>query len=221
VNRDPGAPYELYRLLEPAGEPELIHNEAHQGATVLDLGCGTGRITHALMRLGHRVVAVDMDERMLAEIRGAETVLSRIEDLDLGRTVDCVLLMSTLINSPDAAARGALLAACRRHVAANGIVIIERYDPEIGRDTTPTERRFAGVLIKVSEIRREGPLIYQTIDYDAGARGSWRIRIDGRYVVSDDEILADLAAAGLRLRRWIDGAPFGLDKRRWLSAMPA
>lgn len=218
--RDPGAPFELYRLLQPAGEPELIHREAGEGASVLDLGCGTGRITHALMALSHPVVAVDMDERMLGEIRGAETVLSRVEDLHLGRTFDCVLLMSTLINRPDPEGRGALLRACRRHLAPGGVVLLERLDPEIGRDPTPTERSFAGVVIRVSDIRREGPLIYKTIEYDAGSRGSWRIRIDGRYVLGDDEILADLAAARLRLRRWIDGTPFGLGKKRWLAAEP-
>jgi hypothetical protein len=37
------------------------------------------------MRLGHRVTAADYDELMLREIDGAETVLSRIEDLNLGR----------------------------------------------------------------------------------------------------------------------------------------
>src|SRR2546430_5152752 len=38
-------------------------------------------------------------------------------------------------------------------------------------------------------------LIYQTIDYDAGTHGHWQIRIEGRHVVSDDEMLASLAAA--------------------------
>jgi len=212
--RDPGAPFDLYRLLEPADEPELIHGEAPEGATILDLGCGTGRITHPLIRLGHRVTAVDFDERMLREIEGAETVLSRIEDLDLGRTFGAVLLMSTLINRPDQSGRLALLAACRRHVAADGVVLIERYDPEIGIDDRPTQRQFAGITIRVSDVRRDGPLIYQSVEYDAGDRGNWRIRIDGRYVLTDDETLADLAAAGLRLRHWID------DRHRWLAATP-
>jgi SAM-dependent methyltransferase len=213
--RDPGAPFELYRILEPADEPELIHREAPVGATILDLGCGTGRITHALIQLGHRVTAVDFDERMLGEIEGAETILSRIEDLDLRRHFGAVLLMSTLINRPDQSGRLALLAACRRHVAPSGVVLVERYDPEIGVDPRPTERQFAGITIRVSEVRREGPLISQSVEYDGGDRGNWRIRIEGRYVLSDDETLADLAAAGLRLRRWID------DRHRWLAATPA
>jgi SAM-dependent methyltransferase len=212
--RDPGAPLDLYRILEPADEPAPIEGEAAKGATILDLGCGTGRITHALIRLGHRVTAVDFDERMLREIEGAETVLSRIEDLELGRTFGAVLLMSTLINRPHQSGRLALLAACRRHVAPNGVVLIERYDPEIGVDQRPTERQFAGITIRVTDVRRDGPLLYQSIEYDAGDRGKWRVRIEGRYVLSDDETLADLADAGLQLRRWVD------DRHRWLAATP-
>ena len=213
--RDPGAPFELYRILEPAGEPDLVHREIAEGATILELGSGPGRITHELIKLGHRVVAVDYDERMLELIHGAETVLSTIEDLHLERSFAAVLLMSTLINRPDREGRLALLQACRRHVAPNGVVLIERYDPEIGEDGEATEREVAGITIRVSNVRRDGPLLFQSVEYDAGERGVWRLRLDGRYVLSDDETLADLAAAGLRLRRWVD------ERRRWLVAIPA
>ena len=88
---DPGAPVGLAEILLPAGEPELIHRELPLEAEILELGCGAGRITHALLALGRRVTAVDMDPEMLEHIDGAETVLSRIEDLDLGRTFGGVL----------------------------------------------------------------------------------------------------------------------------------
>ncbi len=80
------------------------------------------------------------------------------------------------------------------------MVLIERYDPQIGLDDAPSERQFAGITIRVSSTRRKGPLLYQSVDYDAGPRGHWHVQIDGRYVLNDDELLADLAAAGLRLR---------------------
>jgi SAM-dependent methyltransferase len=209
--RDPGAPVDLYRLLEAADEPELIDRELPENAEILELGCGSGRITHPLIAMGRRVVAVDFNPEMLQLIEGAETVLSRIEDLDLGRTFGGVLLMSTLIDAP-AEIRLRLLRSVGRHLAPNGVALIERYEPDIGNDPTPTERHLGAVTIRVSDIARQGHLIYQTIEYDAGTHGNWRIRIDGRYVVSDDEMLADLAAAGLRLLRWID------ERHRWLAA---
>ena len=209
--RDPGAPVDLYRLLEAADEPALIDRELPEDAEILELGCGSGRITHPLIAMGRRVVAVDFNPEMLQLIDGAQTVLSRIEDLDLGRAFGGVLLMSTLIDAPQEI-RLSLLGSIRRHLAPNGVALIERYDPDIGNDPTPTERHLGAVTIRVSEIERRGQLLYQTIEYDAGTHGNWRIRLDGRYVVSDDEMLADLAAAGLRLLRWID------ERHRWLAA---
>src|SRR5256712_5242057 len=209
--RDAGAPVDLYRVLVAADEPELIDREIPENAEILELGCGSGRITHPLIALGRRVVAVAFNPEMLELIEGAETVLSRIEDLELGRTFGGVLLMSSLINAPEEI-RLALLRSMRRHLASNGVALIERYDPDIGNDPMPSERHLGAVTIRVSDIAREGHLLFQTIDYDAGAHGNWRIRIEGRYVVSDDEMLADLAATGLRLLRWID------DRHRWLAA---
>jgi SAM-dependent methyltransferase len=210
--RDPGAPVELYRLLEAADEPALIHREIPPGAEILELGAGSGRITRPLVALGRRVLAVDFNPEMLALIDGAETVLSRIEDLQLGRTFGGVLLMSNLINQPGRDDRLALLRAIQRHLSAHGVALIERYDPDAGNDPTPTEHQRYGITIRAFDIRREGNLLYQKIEYDAGARGHWMIDLQGARILSDDEILADLAAAGLRLLRWID------DRHRWLAA---
>jgi len=212
---DAGAPLGLYEILEPAGEPELIHRETREGEAILDLGCGTGRITHALAALGRRVVAVDMDPAMLEHVHGAETVLARIEELDLGRLFGGVLLMSNLVNNPDDERRHALLLACRRHVSASGVVLVQRLHPESGLDPTPTERELDGVIIRTSDVRREGPFLYVTIDYDGGARGSWRVRLEGARVLSDDDVLAELGTARLRFLRWLD------PERRWFAAAPA
>ena len=72
------------------GEPEIVHATASPGAWILELGCGTGRITHPLVALGHPVVAVDESPEMLAHVRGAETVCARIEDLALDRRFNVV-----------------------------------------------------------------------------------------------------------------------------------
>jgi SAM-dependent methyltransferase len=210
--RDPGAPIELYRLLEAADEPELIDRELPEDAEILELGAGSGRITHALIALGRRVVAVDFNPEMLQLIEGAEKIEARIEDLDLGRTFGGVLLMSNLINQPDPSARFALLRAIRRHLGPHGVALIERYDPETGEDPTPTEQQRYGITIRKFDIHREGKLLYQKIEYDAGVRGRWMVDLEGARILTDDEMLADLTAAGLRLLRWID------ERHRWLAA---
>lgn len=210
--RDAGAPVDLYRILAAADEPELIDRELPDDAEILELGAGSGRITHRLIALGRRVVAVDFNPEMLELIEGAEKIEARIQDLNLDRTFGGVLLMSNLINNPDRDERLALLRAIQRHLASHGVALIERYDPELGEDPTPTENQRFGITVRRFDIHREGKLLYQTIEYDAGNRGRWVIRIEGTRILSDDEMLADLAAAGLRLLRWID------DRHRWLAA---
>jgi SAM-dependent methyltransferase len=210
--RDPGAPVDLVRILEAADEPELIDRELPEDAEILELGSGAGRITHPLLALGRRVVAVDFNPEMLALIEGAETIEARIQDLDLGRTFGGVLLMSNLINNPDHEERLALLRAIQRHLGPHGIALIEHYDPETGEDPTPTEQQRFGIIIRRFDIHREGKLLYQKIEYDAGVRGRWMVDLQGARILTDDEMLADLAAVGLRLLRWID------ERHRWLAA---
>ena len=71
------------------------------------------------------------------------------------------------------------------------------------------------MIIRTSDVRREGPFLYVTVDYDGGARGSWRVRLEGARVLSDDDVLAELGTARLRFLRWLD------PERRWFAAAPA
>jgi len=181
----PHPPLGLYLILRPAGEPELIDSVVPPGAAILDLGCGTGRITNAFVERGRHVVAVDFDPRMLERVHGAETVLSRIEDLDLGRTFGSVVLMSNLVNTTDDDRRRALLRTCRRHVQPGGVVLIQRYDPRSGLDPAPPEDHRFGVTTRVFDVRRDGQLLSYTIDYDAGEQGHWSFRVAGARILDD------------------------------------
>jgi len=49
---------------------------ADRAATVLDLGCGSGFQSIALARLGFRVIAIDVSQRLLAELRRRANGLS-------------------------------------------------------------------------------------------------------------------------------------------------
>ena len=69
-----------------------------------------------------------------------------------------------------------------------------------------------GITIRRFDIHREGKLLFQKIEYDAGVRGRWMVDLQGARILTDDEMLADLAATGLRLLRWID------QRHRWLAA---
>ncbi len=219
VSREPeqlrtpdGSPTEFYKLLPAMGEPELVHSVIPAGATVLELGCGAGRITRALVALGHPVTAVDDSPEMLAEVRAGETVFADIRQLHLGRTFGCVLLMSNLVNAGEDDRR-AFLRCCREHVALDGVVVIERMDPQPRWGSS--EGEYGPFHIEV-ELQPDGDSLRGIVVYSLpdGRRWTHRFGPGGR-VLDDDAIRTALDLAGMKLVRI-----FG-PKRRWVLAGPA
>lgn len=205
-----GSPVGLYTSLAPLGEQDLVHAAVPPGCAILELGCGAGRITHELIALGHAVTAVDNSPEMLAHVHDAETVLADIETLDLGRRFPVVLLASNFLNAPDDSELDAVLAACARHVAPDGQVLLERMPPEW--ESREGTREAGGVTITLRDIVRDGDLVSAVLDYEADA-GRWTQAFEAR-LISDEAVDAALERAGLRRVRWLD------EKRAWLEARP-
>lgn len=121
-----GCAVELYERLPAGDHPDVIAAAVPAGAGILELGCGAGRVTHPLVARGFTVTAVDESAEMLEKVHGARTVRSPIQALDLGERFDVVMLASFLVHAPDPAARQQLLDTCRRHVAGDGCVLLQR-----------------------------------------------------------------------------------------------
>ena len=210
-----GCAVDFYATLSAAGEPERIHAWIPAGATILELGAGTGRITHGLLALGHDVVAVDQSPEMLEHIRGAETVCSPIETLALGRTFDVVLLMSFIVDVADDDLRAAFLRTCRRHVADEGCVIIQRKPPEWYDTIEANERTTAdGTTYRLSDLRWPAPgILSATMEYTVGERCWTHTFVSQR--LEDADLVAALERAGLTT------SGFLVDDREWVRARPA
>jgi SAM-dependent methyltransferase len=209
-----GSPVDFYAQLPPGDEPAIVHAAIPAGATILELGAGTGRMTHPLIELGHSVVAVDESPEMLARIRGAETVQARIEQLDLGRRFDAVLLASHFINVPDADEGLRLLRACRRHVDEGGCVLLQRYAPSWFDHTVPGERMLGDATLRLRDVSRPAPgLVSATVEYCLGDR-VWTQWFTARRL-DDAELPAVLAEAELALDAYLT------DDRTWVRAVPA
>jgi SAM-dependent methyltransferase len=134
-----GCSVELYERLPAGDQPDTIAAAVPAGAHILELGCGAGRITHPLVELGFTVTAVDESADMLERVRGARTVKSSIQALDLGETFDVVMLASFLVHADDPHVRQELLRTCRRHVANGGCVLLQREGRD-WHDDVPRER---------------------------------------------------------------------------------
>lgn len=208
---DDGSPVELYARMPTFGEPEFVHAAIPSGTEILELGAGTGRMTHRLIELGHSVTAVDSSAEMLAHVRGAETVHAPIEGLDLGRRYGCVLLASQLVNVDDDVQRAAFLETCVRHVAADGVVLLQRYDPAWAADPQPTESERDGITFRLLDPRREQERLHATVEYELDGR-TWRHGPFTSRILDDEELEQRMVVAGLRLDRWLD------ERRTWVAA---
>ena len=208
-----GCAVELYRLLPPMGEPEIVHAAIPAHADILELGAGAGRVTHALVALGHPVVAVDESAEMLACIRGAETVLAKIQRLRLDRRFDAVLLASQLVNVPDRALRRRFLETCRAHVRGQGWVLVQRHEPAWFDEAAEEERTTGEITFRLRDLRRPAPgLLAATAEYQAGQR-VWTQTFTAERL-DDQALAAALAEAGLAVDAYLTG------DGSWVRAVP-
>ncbi|MGC5035709.1 MULTISPECIES: class I SAM-dependent methyltransferase [unclassified Streptomyces] len=207
-----GCAVELYARLPVGDEPDIIAAAVPEGARVLELGSGVGRMTHALLERGFTVTAVDESAEMLERVRGARTIRSPIEDLDLGETFEVVLLASFLVHAGDAEVRRGLLRTCARHVAEGGCVLIQR-EGEDYHANVPRERVDPGgftVRIASSEPVGDGVRSVRA-EYefpDAVWTQTFRAR-----PLSREEFEEALGEAGLGVERYLT------DDRTWVKAV--
>ena len=199
-----GCAVEVYLELPYRGELELLAGHLPPQCSVLELGCGTGRLTRHLLDRGCVVTAVDNSEEMLRHVPAAASrVCSDIERLDLGRTFDVVLLASNLINVADDSARSAQLAACRRHLAPRGTLLFQRFDPAWLRTVQPGPFPSIGeVGIDIDRVVLHGDTADMSVRYAIGD-AEWKHHFTAR-VLDDGDILLALHQAGFAAPEWID-----------------
>jgi SAM-dependent methyltransferase len=206
-----GSPVDFYRRLPAEGEPELIHSLIAPRASVLDLGCGPGRIAGPLAALGHAVTGVDDGPAMIDALpRGVKGIVGDARHLRLGRRFDAVLLASHLVNAPLDGPAFAQTAAA--HVRPGGTVIGETYPP--GWDPTAgvgRVRRIGDAHVELVRATLEGDLLDADVRYGIDDR-EWRQAFQA-LLLDEAALRVLLGAAGLAFQGW-------LDRPGWFIARP-
>ncbi len=115
-----------------ANAGEDVHGEANfveslSPRSVLDAGCGTGRVAIELSRRGIDVVGVDLDPKMLSSAQTKAPRMDwRLGDLatvDLGRRFDVVVMAGNVMIFLESGTEAAAIANMESHLAPGGALV--------------------------------------------------------------------------------------------------
>ncbi len=135
------------------GEAELIASYAP--VSVLDAGCGTGRVAIELARRGITVVGVDLDDEMLvaalAKAPGITWIAADLAAFDLGRRFDVVAMPGNVMIFCKPGDRAAIVTRCAAHLVPGGRLVsgfgLERRPEAITLDEYDSACAAAGLAL--------------------------------------------------------------------------
>jgi len=213
-----------------AADQDYCRELAREARSVLDLGCGTGRLAAELAG-AREVVGVDPAEPMLdiarARTGGAEVewVPGDARHIRLGRRFDLVVLtghaFQVFLTNED---QRALLTTIAAHLTPEGRFVFDSRNPDAGewREWTPDASRRAfehptlGRIEAWNDVSRDpgtGIVTYQTHYHVVGAgrrlSASSHLRFSAR-----EELERLIGEAGLQVDRWLgrwNGDPWTTD----------
>jgi SAM-dependent methyltransferase len=193
-----GCSVEFYRELPYMGELDAIRHLLPAGACVLELGCGTGRLTRVLLDAGLVPTCVDNSAEMLACLpEGARAIHADIESLALAETFDVILLASFLINHPDEEIRRAFVRCAARHANESARILIQRHDPDWLRSVASDFKSSVGRLtVRVEHVRRDESAVAMTLAFSLSDE-VWRQSF-AAVPLEQEQIDSLLAEEGLR-----------------------
>lgn len=212
-----GCAVDLYARLTAGAEPDIIAAAIPAGSSLLELGCGAGRVTRPLAERGFAVTAVDESADMLAHvagIAGVRTVRSPIETLELDESFDAVTLASFLVHNAERGVADGMLRACRRHVRDGGHVLVQREAADL-YSNVPRERVDpSGYTMRVASVTPVGDGVNAVHVEYIWPDATWTQTFRSRQL-STEEFEALLTRAGLVVDRYLT------EDEVWLLARPS
>ena len=164
---------------------------ARYGEPVLELACGSGRLTIPLAREGVNITGMDISEEMLqlAKVKASQTGVSirfmqgDMRSFDLGEKFKFIFIpaqsLSHLHTRPEIEG---CLSCVRRHLAEEGRLLIELFNSSVSLLARETGRRYT---VDQYEDPRGGFQVFVTeeVRYDAASQVNhirWFFREEGR-----------------------------------------
>ena len=119
---------------------QLAHRS---GSPVLDIGCGTGRVTVALAEAGFHVTGIDESAPMLARaqarLRARDDLAGRVELLQTGASDYCnearfrlaIMALTTFAHFQTPAEQSEVLTSVRRCLSPHGRLVMDLANPDL------------------------------------------------------------------------------------------
>jgi len=232
--------YDAHYLAYRDDLPFYTRLAADVGSPVLELGAGTGRVTEALARAGHSVVAVERSAAMLARARprlagaglldSVRLVEGDMRDLSLPERFSLVIApFNTLMHAYTLDDQDRTMGVVAAHLDNAGVFAFDLYVPRFGPLGVVRREPELGTRAPTGDALREDVFLVQTVDalaqlvtttylHDAvAADGTVRRRVSEltqRYYTRF-EVERLCRAAGFRLDVY-----GGFDRSRYSEASP-
>ena len=178
--------YDLFAARSPFSGDIAFYRDcaAHFGGPVLELGCGTARVTLELARAGHACTGLDLSEAMLDAARaklaqhpGEEERIrlfcADMADFDLDERFALIIVPArSFQHVVTAEGQRAALACMHRHLRPGGHLVLDLFDPNFkllfDDDTFPPPPRegndpSSGRLIRRTVLARDCDPFHQTV----------------------------------------------------------
>ncbi|WP_131746918.1 daptide-type RiPP biosynthesis methyltransferase [Frankia sp. Cppng1_Ct_nod] len=176
----------VYQALVDGDDSEITlmtHRTRGLRGPVLDLGCGTGRLTMPFLARGHQVVAVDRSDAMLTRLRDVaatfpmrmsaslETLYADMAELPaLDRLFDVVLLGTTTVTLLDGETRARAFGGLIRLLTPGGKFLISTLWYDELQSSVPSTETARVLSVRDEDDRAVLVTVFEQVDQDAGVR---------------------------------------------------
>jgi len=214
---------DLYDLMAPPDvslERFYVGIAQETGGRILDLACGSGRLTIPLAQAGLDVLGTDLSSAMLERARmraGAHAVEPGFVQLDMrdfdlgGQTFDTIIVtMNSVLHLHSLDDFKGFFGSVGRHLAPSGRLVFDAFLPNIAMlNADPGKRELIAAVvhhelgaITVEETARYDPLIQvRHVDWywsSVTEKDFWRVTLPMRSIFPQEMPLL-IASGGLRL----------------------
>lgn len=195
-----------------ADDVQFYLDSVKSGMNILEAGCGTGRLSHALASGGLRVTGIDISPEMLARAslkwdKKVTYICMDIREIALRRRFDAAIIAYNTLNllaTPSDVKR--TLACIRKHMKENGLLLLQIFIPQKDSIASGSARTFQ---FQIFDTPSGGKIIKETLK--SFTEGQPYIAFEERYRIrpmnktdKNEDLAHTMNLLALSYNEWIE-----------------